>query len=179
MAWARVVVCGLKLCPFAESVLDSNTVRFYVSDAQNERQVKDAVAAEISLLISTRPAELSTTLLVLPKFASSEFLRFHELCQELEESIEGNERLADEVMLACFHPQHQWGDRDNSEDAINFDKRAPYPVINFLRAPQVDRYVKEGKTQRILEQNQLTLERMGSDRLKELYRSLSHDVNVE
>lgn len=179
MAWARVVVCGLGLCPFAEGVLDSNTVRVFVSDATDETSVKNAVADEISLLLSTRPELLSTSLLVLPRFAEKDFLRFHVLCGELEGRIEGEERLVDEVMLACFHPLHQWGDSRDEDDAINFDKRAPYPIVNFLRAPVVDQYVREGKTQHILEHNQSTLEHLGKDKLKELYRSLVQEEKAE
>lgn len=172
LAWARLIVCGLRLCPFAEPVLDANSVRLTVSDAEDERQVRKALDSELAMLLRSSPLEVSTTLLVMPKFATTEFLRFHQLCGELTDEVEGDEELVDEVMLACFHPQHQWGDSESADDAINFDKRAPYPIINLLRAPEVDKYVEEGKTQRILERNQATLEHLGSEELKKLYRSL-------
>lgn len=175
MAWARVVVCGLRLCPFAEGVLDSNTVRLRVSGAENEREALEEFASEVSVLLGSSPKSISTTLLVLPRFAPTDFLRFHDLCAELERKIELSQSLVDEVMLACFHPLHQWGDSESLDDAINFDKRAPYPVINLLRASEVDKYVEQGKTQRILERNQDTLQRMGPARLKELYRSLKDE----
>lgn len=90
----------------------------------------------------------------------------------MEAAIETDERLVDEVMLACFHPLHQWADTEGVDDAINFDKRAPYPVINLLRAGQVDQYVREGRTQGILERNQHTLQMLGVEKLKEMYGSL-------
>lgn len=170
MAWARLIVCGLNLCPFAEAALSSNTVRVHVSAARTERAVRAAVASETALLLCTSKAEMSTSLLVLPRFASADFRRFHALCVELEDAIERDDALVDDVMLACFHPRHEWA--GDVGEALHFDKRAPYPVINFLRAEVVDRYVGEGKTQRILQRNQETLERVGVERLREMYRSL-------
>lgn len=172
IAWARVVVCGLGLCPFAQEALDSNSVRVTISDCENETQVRRDFYSEVGTLVESSPHEVSTTLLVMPEFAATDFLRFHRLCEKLEHDIEEDDALVDEVMIACFHPQHQWGDSEYVDDAINFDKRAPYPVINLLRAPQVDRQVEEGKTQHILERNQLKLESMGSAELKSLYRLL-------
>lgn len=90
----------------------------------------------------------------------------------MEEIIERDEHLVDEVMLACFHPLHQWADAQDVDDVVNFDKRAPYPVINLLRAMEVDQYVREGRTQHILERNQRTLQTMGVKKMKEMYRSL-------
>eukprot|EP00177_Eucheuma_denticulatum_P005885 GFKZ01010719.1.p1 GENE.GFKZ01010719.1~~GFKZ01010719.1.p1 ORF type:complete len:241 (-),score=22.57 GFKZ01010719.1:1907-2566(-) len=176
MAWARVVVCGLNLCPFAEQVLDSNTVRLHVSPASDPLSAKAAVADEITLLTTSSPRAISTTLLVLPQFAPEDFLTFHRVCEEIEMDVEMDLELVDRVMLACFHPLHQWGDANGLQDAINFDKRAPYPVINLLRAEQVDEYVRQGRTQHILERNKETLEILGTDRLEEIYRSLYHNA---
>lgn len=176
MAWARVVVCGLNLCPFAEQVLDSNTVRLHVSLASDPLSVKSAVTEEIALLTTSSPRAISTTLLVLPQFAPEDFLTFHRVCADIEMDVEMDQELVDRVMLASFHPFHQWGDAHGLHDAINFDKRAPYPVINLLRAEQVDEYVLNGRTQNILQRNKVTLEKLGTERLKQIYRSLADNA---
>lgn len=172
LAWARLVVCHLNLCPFAQQALDAGTTRTHVTHAHDEPSVQSALAHEISLITQSAPHVLSTTLLVLPHFAPNDFLRFHHLCNEMEAAIETDERLVDEVMLACFHPLHQWADTERVDDVINFDKRAPYPIINLLRAEQVDQYVNEGRTQGILERNQHTLQTLGVEKLKKMYNSL-------
>lgn len=171
IGWARMVVCGLNLCPFAQQVLDNKSLRLQVSPVSTELQVKQMVLSEIDYLLQTSPSETSTTLLVFPEFAMDNFLQFHSCCNELEWMIEKDEQLIDQVMLATFHPLHQWEETD-IDDAINFDKRAPYPIINLLRAKQVDEYVRQGKTQMILERNRKTLEKIGGDKLRGMYASL-------
>jgi hypothetical protein len=77
-----------------------------------------------------------------------------------------------QVMLACFHPRHMYGDAAGEDAAVNFDKRAPYPVFNLLRAEQMEDYIDRGLADGILEKNKETLERLGSQRLLALYRDL-------
>lgn len=172
LAWARTIVVPLNLCPFAKNVLDENTVRTVVSTADSEVDVCQEIMREIDILVNTSADNLSTTLIVFPSFAADDFLTFLDLFQILEAFIEENEKLVDEVMLANFHPLHRWMDSSNGDHAINYDKRAPYPIVNLLRAPQVDDYVEQGKTQGILEANKNTLERVGLQTMKDLYAAL-------
>lgn len=157
--WVRDFVVSLNLCPFAEGVLQSRTHRVVVSGAREETDVKGEVWTEIAELLKASTEDVETTLVVFPRFAEDDFVRFHEFCVEVEEAVESDDELVDQVMLACFHPQHEYRD---GEDALNYDKRAPYPVVNLLRAASVDEYVEQGRTQGILERNSRTLTRMGS-----------------
>lgn len=156
--WVRDFVVSLNLCPFAEGVLQSRTHRMVVSGAREETEVKREVWSEIAELLKASTEDVETTLVVFPRFAEDDFVRFHEFCTEIEEAVESDDDLVDQVMLACFHPQHEYHD---CEDALNYDKRAPYPVVNLLRAASVDEYVEQGRTQGILERNSRTLMRMG------------------
>lgn len=172
MAWVRQHVIGLNLCPFAEGVLEENSHRMRVSPASSDEGVLEEIGEEIQILIGTPAEEVSTTLLVLPNFAMNDFVLFHDICTSVENGIEYNEGLVDEVMFAFFHPLHEWADSDGVDDAINFDKRAPYPVVNLLRAPLVDRYIEQGRTQGILERNHDTLAKLGNSRLRQLFNAL-------
>lgn len=172
IAWARTVVVGLGLCPFARGALDRARVRIAVTRAADENTLKATIHDEISLVCSSARDQVETTLVVAPEFANDDFLRFHLFGENLEEDLESNSQLVDRVMLARFHPQHVWSDASEKDDPVNFDKRAPYPIINILRADQVDEYIDRGETDGILERNQRTLENLGSEKLKMLYQSL-------
>lgn len=165
------MVVGLGLCPFADAVVAENSVRFIVSRVATDDALINAVSEEIQFLMASHPAQVSTTLLILPHFSVHDFLRFHHVCSFIDELIEGDDTLIDHVMLAYFHPLHQWAHALHPDDPVNFDKRAPYPVINILRAPQVDHYVDQGKTQGIVDRNRHTLERLGAHRVRQLFDS--------
>lgn len=171
-AWIKTMVVGLGLCPLAEGVVNDNSVRSVISHATTEQDLIHSVSKEIDFIIRANPVLVSTTLLVYPDFSPDDFLRFHDVCSSIDESIEQNDLLVDQVVLAYFHPAHQWADALHKHDPINFDKRSPYPVINILRAPQVDQYIAEGRTQDIVDRNRRTLERLGSDRMQQLFGSL-------
>jgi uncharacterized protein len=172
MAWARTIVVGLNLCPFAAGALDRARVRVVVTPAVDEKGMSEIVRDEIELLIELGRDVVETTLIVAPGFATHDFLRFHAFGEALEDEIEKDERLIDAVMAARFHPEHAWADANSHDDPVNFDKRAPYPIVNLLRADDVDRYVGEGLTDGILERNSETLASVGSDKLRGLYDAL-------
>lgn len=170
MAWARRIVVGLNLCPFAEKPLNAGRVRIKVDDACNEDDVMVTLDTEIKYLLSKDEDELSTTIIVYPSFAAHDFSRFYTFSVQLEDVIE-SDPLSESIMLAFFHPLHTWGDADVN-DPVNFDKRAPYPIVNILRTEQVDRYVNEGRTQGILERNKRKLQSIGVQHLRQLYQQL-------
>lgn len=172
IAWVRQHVIALNLCPFAEGVLRENSHRIRVSPASTKEGVLGEMEDEMQVLIRASSEEVSTTLLVLPNFAMDDFVQFYDVCTDIESAIECDENLMDQIMLAFFHPLHEWADSHGTDDAINFDKRAPYPVINLLRAPLVDHYIEEGRTQGILERNRDTLARLGDSRLRDAFHSL-------
>lgn len=171
-AWVETMVVGLGLCPFAEAVWNEQSVRIIVSRASTEEQMIQEMSEELDHIIRTDLNTVSTTLVIFPNFAYDDFLRFLDVCLFLDDQIEENESLVDKVMLAYFHPQYTWADAKSEDDAVNFDKRSPYPVVNILRAPQVDQYVAEGRTQGIVDRNRQILEKMGSDRIRHLFKSL-------
>jgi uncharacterized protein len=172
MAWVRVIVVGLGLCPFAQGAVDRARLRIVVSRATCESSIRAELDTEMDLLCSSSRNDIETTLIVAPGFATDDFRRFHAFGERVEADIEADSRLVDSIMIARFHPEHEWGNAED-DDPVNFDKRAPYPILNLLRADQVDEYIEQGRTADILDNNMRTLERLGTEKLRELYRSLS------
>lgn len=171
LGWVRQVVVGLHLCPFAEAVIRSERLRVVVCDGRTASQVRESVMREMSHLISVSEEQVQSTLIVAPEFCHEDFLEFREFCGKVEEQVENDEGLVDEVSVAWFHPEFEWGDADMDE-AVHFDKRAPYPTINLLRVDELEKYIEQGRTQHILERNQATLREVGVERMRALYRSL-------
>jgi hypothetical protein len=49
---------------------------------------------------------------------------------------------------------------------LNYEKRAPFPTINLLRADKIRKYADEMKTSKISDSNKISLESVPPDRLK-------------
>ncbi|PXF42085.1 hypothetical protein BWQ96_08191 [Gracilariopsis chorda] len=169
MNWVRRIVIEKGLCPFAEPAVDSDRVRLVVSSATCESTARDKFYTEVRLLMSADPDEIVTTLIVMPDFATTDFLRFHEFASDIEDEISEDVNLVDAVLIAAFHPMHRY-EGMGADSALNFEKRAPYPTINILRTPLLDDYISQGRTMNIPHHNKQVLEKLGSDKLKLLYQ---------
>lgn len=179
LAWAREIVVGLNLCPFAGGALDSGAVRIRTEEnVTKESEVRELVAHETELLLASDQRSIETTLVVVPRFAPDDFRRWHALCSQLEEEVEADTTLVDEVMLACFHPWHTWSGI-HDRDALHFDKRAPHPVVNILRAATVDEAVKRGETKQIPLRNEKTLTSEGFQGMVRRYQQLKRRGSAE
>lgn len=111
-------------------------------------------------LLTEREDAVETTLLVLP-FAFPDFQEFYEWSVKVEDellprledstrssfaplapSLSEEQEGGPEIQLAFFHPSFGWAGED--EDApINYEKRAPFPTINLLRARRVREYASQ------------------------------------
>lgn len=87
-----------------------------------------------------------------------------------------------DITVAAFHPQWRFGqDGGNDyEEAVNFEKRAPYPTISIVRSSAIDVLMNDDDdsvvidcsapaTRRIADQNEKTLRDIGIDKLRELF----------
>jgi len=54
--WISAVVIGLNLCPFAGRVFHGNLIRFVVSDATDDENLRSDLASELTLLATAPPA---------------------------------------------------------------------------------------------------------------------------
>jgi len=104
-----------------------------------------------------------------------------------------------EVTIAAFHPQWKFGQNDNNveggggeetEHPIDFEKRTPYPTISCVMSSAIDALMNEKKsnddaadiivdseilsapvTERIAALNEKTLEEIGVERLREVFKT--------
>jgi len=77
-----------------------------------------------------------------------------------------------EVQLAFFHPSFTWSESEEFNDPINFEKRAPFPTINLLRAARVRAWASEAKTRTIASSNVDVLGSVGSEELSSQFESI-------
>lgn len=208
-AWVKDFVVKHVLCPFAEAVYATDSVRYRVHFGSGKsREVIDAVRYEMLALLTAKEDDVGTTLLMLP-FAFASFEEFHAFSLELEDVVSplleqemrgpavkgevgaGTEplprkRLAQklsekqgcpvaspsppgplpEIQFAFFHPLFAWSGTQFG-DAINFEKRAPFPTINLLRAARIRAWADTTKTSKIANSNLSRLESVGAAALAE------------
>jgi hypothetical protein len=130
--WLSDVVIRLNLCPFARQPFVAGSMRFRVSQADNEAQLLMDLAAEIAYLTATPTTE--TTLLIHPGMLN-DFLDYNDflaLCDALlvDLSVDGV------FQIASFHPHYQFA--GTTDDAIeNYTNRSPAPMLHLLREDRI------------------------------------------
>ncbi|QEZ45995.1 DUF1415 domain-containing protein [Cupriavidus oxalaticus] len=157
--WLERAVIGLNLCPFAKSVYVKEQVRYVVSTATEAPDVLDELERELRLLDETDPAEIDTTLLILPR-AVADFLDYNDLLYFADRLL-GSLGLAGTLQIASFHPQYQFADSE-PDDIENYTNRAPYPILHLLREDSIARAAAAfPDAADIYERNQATMRRLG------------------
>ncbi|TAM01124.1 MAG: DUF1415 domain-containing protein [Paraburkholderia sp.] len=157
--WLTRAVIGLNLCPFAKSVHVKQQIRYAISEATDLEGVLTDLEAELKTLDAADPAQLDTTLLILPH-ALADFADFNDatwLADRLLEQL----RLEGTLQIASFHPQYQFAGTA-PEDIENYTNRAPYPILHLLREASIERAVEAfPDAADIYERNMETLRRLG------------------
>lgn len=135
--WLSDFVIERNLCPFAKREYISNTIRFFVSDVDNEVDLLEVLYKEINLLVSQ--PETNTTLLIHPNCLVdfNEYNQFLDLTQNLLEQFHWQ----GEFQIASFHPHYQFADT-RPDAAENFTNRSPYPILHILREAQVEKAIE-------------------------------------
>ena len=100
-AWLEKAVIGLNLCPFAKAVYVKQQIRYVVSSARNTDALYEELSAELQHLHQSDPAEIDTTLLILPELLS-DFLDYNDFLDVADEAIEDLE-LDGEIQLSLIH----------------------------------------------------------------------------
>ncbi|MBF6988754.1 MULTISPECIES: DUF1415 domain-containing protein [Cupriavidus] len=157
--WLERAVIGLNLCPFAKSVYVKEQVRYVVSTATEAPDVLGELERELRLLDETDPAEIDTTLLILPH-AVADFLDYNDLLYFADRLL-GSLGLEGTLQIASFHPQYQFADSE-PDDIENYTNRAPYPILHLLREDSIARAAAAfPDAADIYERNQATMRRLG------------------
>jgi uncharacterized protein len=157
--WLTRAVIGLNLCPFAKSVHVKQQIRYAISEATDLEGVLTDLETELKALDAADPAQIDTTLLILPH-ALADFLDFNDAIYFADRLL-GQLRLEGTLQIASFHPQYQF-EGTVPEDIENYTNRAPYPILHLLREASIERAVEAfPDAADIYERNQATLRRLG------------------
>lgn len=158
-AWLEKAVIGLNLCPFAKAVYVKQQIRYVVSQATDTDALLRELKTELQFLQDSDPAEIDTTLLILPEVLS-DFLDYNDFLDTADEAIEDLE-LDGEIQIASFHPDYQFAGT-NADDIENYTNRSPYPILHLLREASIERAVEAfPEAEEIYEKNMETLRKLG------------------
>jgi hypothetical protein len=157
--WLTRAVIGLNLCPFAKAVHVKNQIRYVISEACDLEGVLTDLETELHTLAQADPADVDTTLLIIPH-ALADFLEYND-CLFFADRMLRQLRLEGELQVASFHPQYQF-EGSEADDIENYTNRAPYPILHLLREASIERAVEAfPDVAQIYGRNQETLRRLG------------------
>ncbi len=161
--WVRSMVVGLNLCPFAAPVLKDQSLRFFVSEAKDEKALTADYLQELDRLMQADEKDISTTLLIAP-YMLADFYDYLDTLTEFEILLERAE-LEGVLQLASFHPGYLFGGVP-AEDISHWTNRAPYPTFHIIREAQMSRALTHFKNpEEIPERNIQRLEKLGREGL--------------
>ena len=169
--WISKHILRLGLCPFASTPFVEEKIRYAVTEATSDEELVEDFFVEGRLLLDSDADELATTMLIAPNYAAS-IEEYSNLYGWLTDTLEDESEtlLENGVQPAFFHPHWNFEGLPN-DDPINFEKRAPMPVINLLRRADLDAVVEKGLAKGrivnrdIAEHNAAALEAEGFDAL--------------
>jgi len=133
--WLDSVVIGLNLCPFAGKPLREGRVRICISEAADELGLLTELQFELQKLDEAAPAQLETTIIVIPQLLG-DFADYNDFLDQVDALLEQFEWTGD-YQVASFHPLYQFAGT-MPQDTENLTNRAPYPLLHLLREDSVE-----------------------------------------
>ncbi|MPW21172.1 DUF1415 family protein [Paraburkholderia sp. CNPSo 3157] len=159
--WLTRAVIGLNLCPFAKAVHVKNQIRYAISEATDMEGVLADLETELRTLAESDPADIDTTLLIIPH-ALAEFLEYND-CLFFADRMLKQLRLAGTLQIASFHPHYQF-EGSGPDDIENYTNRSPWPILHLLREASIARAVDAfPDAADIYERNEETMRRLGPE----------------
>lgn len=164
--WVQEVVVRLNLCPFAKSVVASQTLRLHVSDASSPQDLAQDLLDELSLLANTPPQTIETSLLIHPHVLQN-FLDYNDFL-DVADAIVEEMGLQGTFQIASFHPQYRFADTP-PQDPSHYTNRSPYPMLHILREDSITHAVSSyHDIDAVPQRNIQTLQNLGLDACKTL-----------
>lgn len=166
--WVQSVVIEWNLCPFARKEFVTDSIRYFLSEAETEADLLFDLAHELEYL-SAHP-KTETTLLVHPRVLTDfeDYNQFLELADGLLEQMS----LVGVYQLATFHPDYQFAETERS-DPENYTNRAPYPLLHILREQSMTRAVDaHPNAEQIPEDNIKRMNTIGAEALADRWHKL-------
>ncbi len=164
--WIEQCVIDLSLCPFASVPYRAGRVRVSVCQKASEASFLDLIEAELIALDEDVDIAVETTLVAAP-YTLPDFLDFNDFLERVEALLATNDRQS-RLQIASFHPHYQFAGASPS-DAGNYTNRAPYPIVQWLRADTVARAVEVADTLAIPDRNIARLKAMTANELRSLF----------
>ena len=168
LRWLQEVVIEYNLCPFAQRELHRKSIKFVVTDADNETDLLQALETELCALLKDHAIETSLLVhpLVLTKF--DQYNQFLDIADALLDQL----GLVGEIQIASFHPDYQFANTQVS-DAENFTNRSPYPMLHLLRESSLEKAIAgHPDASSIPDQNIQRMNKIGSAKLTDQLRAL-------
>ncbi|MDR3426555.1 DUF1415 domain-containing protein [Silvimonas sp.] len=164
--WLTRAIIGLNLCPFAKSVHVKQQIRYVISDATDAEGVEAALELALLELNDSDPADVDTTLLILPA-AFADFLDYNDFLHQADRLLKLM-GFQGKYQIASFHPQYQFAGTE-ADDIENYTNRAPYPTLHLIREASIERAVAAFPDASVIyERNQETMRRIGLDGWRKL-----------
>lgn len=178
--WCRNFIVPMQLCPWARKSLETTSaLQIYVPSIsttnnpkkeQKTRVVKD-VALAFRDYIQEFPALESTAIffIIFPDkmtdlSSSSSFMDFYEWFEQLEDDWD-----IDEVTVAAFSPDWQFGDDTEETLSLEFEKKSPHPTITLVSTKVIEQ-AGPAATEQISDQNYDTLTQKSPSELQQLWQ---------
>ncbi len=133
--WLEQLVVARNLCPFAQRPLQSERVRFSVTDSARPEFLLEDLLHELYELRAQPVAALETTLLIHPGVLEN-FYDYNDFL-EIADALLVQEGFEGEFLIASFHPDYQFADTQ-PEDAANYTNRSPWPMLHILREASLE-----------------------------------------
>ena len=133
--WIKDIVIGNNFCPFAAKPFIEDRIHYFVSPAEDEKALVDDVISEMVLLRDANPAEIETTILIVPNCFQSfdDYNQFLSLVDVILEKLE----LEGVLQVATFHPDYCFDDL-SQDDVRNYTNRSIYPMFHLIREDSVE-----------------------------------------
>ena len=174
--WVGKMMSDMGICPFSagpeKAGLPIGDVFYHVDRSSGFEDMYAAYWHEVVRLELKNEKDMSTILLITPEFCMDNVELFESFTNTLTQPLAALE-IEDSIQLVFFHPQ--WCFRDGSaragtEQAANYARRSPWPMINILRTNQVRAAQKGIPTGLVYKQNEKTLKSVGVDKLETMLR---------
>jgi hypothetical protein len=171
--WISAIVIGLNLCPFARRVFESETIRYVVTAAEDEKALLADLTRELQSLALTPITTVETTLLIHPRVFTN-FIDYNDFLDIAEQRLEllGLDGV---IQIATFHPDYQFADTA-ADDVENYTNRSPYPMLHLLREESISRIADDpDELLKIPVRNIETLRATGKRAILEKLKEIEND----
>ncbi len=188
--WTKAVISDFSVCPFTidevEAGIPKGKIRYTASDARNVAESFRDFWIEVSAILETSSEQVATVLLMYgdEDLFLNDIDKFEVFTACLDDSLKhASLGMEEELQLVYFHPRFKFRDKDGQDHVIfneqgeplglasemdspiDYSRRSPYPTVNILRAPQVNKVQNGVPVGQIFHNNVKNLGDIGVDRL--------------